>query len=105
MKYAHIAETFANWNDHFNTDGEMAQAEFDAMTVEQRVALLVLAFGPEIADAVTIGSWTGSMENARNLMDDEICEQIHSTVETDQEFVDAYLPLHEEKYRAEFAVN
>ncbi len=39
---------------------------------------------------------------ARALMDDEICESIHGTVDTEQEFMDAYVRAHAEKYGAEF---
>lgn len=42
---------------------------------------------------------------ARSLMDDELCEAIHGTVETEQEFVDAYLKAHLEKYGEEFVIN
>lgn len=42
---------------------------------------------------------------ARNLMDDELCEQIHGTVETEQEFVDAYAKAHADKYGDEFVIN
>lgn len=39
---------------------------------------------------------------ARELMDDDLCEAIHGTVETEQEFVDAYLAAHEAKYGTPF---
>lgn len=42
------------------------------------------------------------MDAARNLMDDDLCEQIHGTVDTDQEFFDAYCKLHEQKYGEPF---
>lgn len=42
---------------------------------------------------------------ARNLMDDEIAEQIHGTVETEQEFFAAYIKAHAEKYGEEFTIN
>ena len=41
---------------------------------------------------------------ARNLMDDDICEDIHGTVDSDQEFLDAYLKAHEEVYGVPFVV-
>ena len=44
------------------------------------------------------------VDAARNLMDDELCEQIHGTVETEQEFFDAYLAAHAEKFGEEFVV-
>lgn len=45
------------------------------------------------------------MAAARMLMDDEICEQIHGTVRTEQEFMVAYAEAHEEKFGEEFAFN
>ena len=42
---------------------------------------------------------------ARNLMDDEICEEIHGTVETEQDFVDAYAAAHLAKYGSNFVIN
>lgn len=34
----------------------------------------------------------------RNYMDDELCEAIHGTVDTEQEFYDEYCRRHAEKY-------
>ena len=45
------------------------------------------------------------MDAARNLMDDEICERIHGTVDTVQEFFDAYVKAHAEKCGEEFVIN
>ena len=45
---------------------------------------------------------TIDLDAARMLMDDELCEAIHGTVETEQEFMDAYAAAHAEKYGAEF---
>ena len=42
---------------------------------------------------------------ARNLMDDDICGEIRGTVDTEQEFVDAYCAAHEAKYGETFTVN
>ena len=42
---------------------------------------------------------------ARELMDDDLCEQIHGTVDTDQQFLDAYLAAHEAKYGQPFSFN
>lgn len=39
---------------------------------------------------------------AATLMDDEIREEIAGTVDTEQEFFDAYCKAHEEKYGEEF---
>jgi len=46
-----------------------------------------------------------AMDAARNLMDDEICDQIHGGVDTDQEFVDAYVAAHLENFREEWVIN
>ena len=45
------------------------------------------------------------MDAARNLMDDDICEAIHGTVDTDQEFFNAYIKAHSEKFGEEFVIN
>lgn len=42
---------------------------------------------------------------ARMIMDDDICEAIHGTVDTDQEFMDAYSEAHHDKYGVEFVLN
>lgn len=51
---------------------------------------------------VVIDGRTVDLDAARMLMDDELCEAIHGTVDTDQEFVDAYLQAHEAKYGETF---
>lgn len=48
---------------------------------------------------------TYAMDAARNLMDDELCAKIHGTVDTDQEFFDAYVTAHAEKFGATFVIN
>ena len=53
-------------------------------------------------DSVNYNGNTIDFEAARSLMDDGLCEDIHGTVETEQEFMDAYAKLHEEKYGIEF---
>lgn len=42
---------------------------------------------------------------ARALMDDNLVDEIHGTVETEQEFFDAYVKAHEDKFGEEFVVN
>ena len=54
---------------------------------------------------ITINGQQFGIDAARNLMDDELCESIHGTVETEQEFVDAYLEAHLAKYGEEFVIN
>lgn len=48
---------------------------------------------------------THDIKAARALMDDELCEQIHGTVDTEQEFFDAYVEAHAKKYGEEFVIN
>ena len=67
-----------------------------------------------MVNTVLAGNWERAMSKvildgreidldaARQLMDDELCEQIHGTVDSDQEFLDAYIPAHEEKFGAPF---
>ncbi len=53
-------------------------------------------------NAVTYNGKTIDLDAARMLMDDELCEAIHGTVETEHEFMDAYAAAHEEMYGTEF---
>ena len=63
----------------------------------------VLDSNPEkTMNAVTYNGKTIDIDAARMLMDDELCEAIHGTVETEQEFMDAYAAAHGEKYGTEF---
>ena len=45
--YREIASNFRMWRESFDTGAEMTQAEFEALSVEDGVAMLVDAFGPE----------------------------------------------------------
>jgi len=54
-------------------------------------------------NAVTYNDKVIDLHAARMLMDEEICEAIHGTVFTEQEFIDAYADAHKEKYGTEFA--
>lgn len=49
--YAEIAADWVLWNEFVNTDAAMTREEFDALTVEQKVALQVEAFGAEKTEA------------------------------------------------------
>lgn len=55
--------------------------------------------------AVTYNGKSIDLDAARNLMDDELCEKIHGTVDTEQEFMDAYAAAHLAKYGEEFVFN
>lgn len=54
-------------------------------------------------NAVTYNNKTIDLDAARMMMDEAICESIHGTVYTEQEFIDAYAEAHKAKYGAEFA--
>lgn len=43
--YAEIANDLALWNEYFNTDGAMTDDEFYALSVDEKVNLLIAAFG------------------------------------------------------------
>lgn len=54
---------------------------------------------------VTHNNETIDLTAARMLMDDDLCDAIHGTVDTEQEFMDAYAAAHYEKYGVEFVFN
>ncbi len=54
---------------------------------------------------VTVNGQEFDLDAVVNLMDDDLCERIHGTVATDQEFVDAYCDLHASTFGDEFRVN
>lgn len=54
---------------------------------------------------ITINGQQFDLDAARNLMDDELCEALHGTVDTEQAFVDAYLKAHLAKYGEHFAIS
>ena len=49
--YTHyqLATNFALWGEYFDGDATMTEAEFDALTVQQRMALLADAYGTDAA--------------------------------------------------------
>ncbi|MCR5860189.1 hypothetical protein [Mesorhizobium sp. J428] len=46
--YAEIAASWDIWIEYVDTDATMTAEEFDAMSIEDKVALQVVAFGAEI---------------------------------------------------------
>lgn len=100
--YEQCATNWILWQEYVDTNATMTREEFDAMTVAEKIAVQVEAFGPEAT--VTIGNWTGPISAARELMDDELCEAIHGTVDSEQEFADDYCTAHRAKYGADFVV-
>lgn len=45
--YEQISADFALWGEYFDTGAEMTESEFDALTVEQKVAMITEAFGAQ----------------------------------------------------------
>ena len=42
-----IATSYALWVEYIDTDGTTTEAEFDAMSTEQKLALIEAAFGAD----------------------------------------------------------
>lgn len=42
-----IAADYRLWVEYFDTDGNMTEDEFDAMSTEQKLALIEAAFGAD----------------------------------------------------------
>ena len=49
--YADIAASFGLWGEYVDPDMTFSEEEFEAMSSEQRIALMVECFGPEPTDA------------------------------------------------------
>jgi hypothetical protein len=49
--YADIAASFGLWGEYVDPDMTFSEEEFEAMSFEQRIALMVETFGPEPTDA------------------------------------------------------
>lgn len=45
--YNETASDFRLWQEFVDPDATMTESEFDAMTVDEKVALQIEAFGPE----------------------------------------------------------
>lgn len=45
--YAEIAADFRLWAEYVDPDATTTEAEFNAMSIDEKVALQVQAFGPE----------------------------------------------------------
>ena len=52
--YEQIASSFDLWQEYADTSGAFGRGEFDAMSVADRVSLLIEAFGPEPERALTV---------------------------------------------------
>ena len=49
--YQKIAEDFALWAEFVDTDATMTEAEFNELSIEEKVQLQVDAFGPQVEAA------------------------------------------------------
>ena len=100
--YAEIAADWALWSKFVDGDATMTREEFDAMSIDAKVALQIEAFGAERARVMVAGHAV-DYDAAVNLMDDEIREEMHTRMApcTDQEFIDAYVAAHAEKFSGE----
>jgi len=45
--YAEIAADYRLWQEYVDTDATTTEAEFQAMSIDAKIALQVEAFGPE----------------------------------------------------------
>ena len=45
--YRQIASDLVLWDEYVNSFGELTDDQFRAMTIEQRIAMIVRAYGPE----------------------------------------------------------
>lgn len=57
---------------------------------------------------ITHNGQSFDFDAAVNLMDADLCDQIHSSIEdgtTDQQFFDLYAAAHAEKFGEEFVIN
>lgn len=43
--YEQISADFALWGEYFDTSAEMSESEFDAITINAKIKMLVDAFG------------------------------------------------------------
>jgi hypothetical protein len=59
----------------------------------------------EIRNQVEFEGKSIDLMAARMLMDDDLCEKLHLTVDSEQEFFDAYLAAHLKKYGVDFVFN
>ena len=94
---------WAAWGAWGAWDAARAAAEASARSAQADQFRLM--FGGEIGTLVFLNGRAIDMTAARQLMDDELCEVIHGTVETEQEFLDAYLDAHYAKYGEPFVFN
>lgn len=94
-------------------DGETKEAAFASMVEDSGGARTDVDGRPTagtvddwyIAEVVSIGDWTGPMDAARALMDDDLCDAIHGTTDSEQDFADAYCTAHRAKYGTDFIVS
>ncbi|CAM4147363.1 hypothetical protein BOTU111921_14290 [Bordetella tumbae] len=51
--YRQIASDLVLWDEYVNNFGELTDDQFRAMTVEQRIAMIARAYGPERQSVTT----------------------------------------------------
>jgi len=47
--YAEIANNWQLWMDHVDPSATMSRDEFDALSINERIAMIVACFGEEVA--------------------------------------------------------
>lgn len=87
-----------------STSRQAVQAELNSIASADVQALYQIVV-EACVEKITYNGHEFEIDAARNLMDDELCEQIHGTVDTEQEFFDAYVVAHKAKYGEDFVVN
>jgi hypothetical protein len=48
--YAECANSWSLWQEYVDPNATMTETEFDAMTIEDRMSMMVECFGPEQPD-------------------------------------------------------
>lgn len=51
-----VASDFNLWQEYFDVDGTMSEAEFDAMSIEEREAMIEDAYGTDAQQAEQFGN-------------------------------------------------
>lgn len=100
--YTEIATDWALWTEYVDADGTMTREEFDALTIEQKVALQVEAFGAELKRFILISPRNGYIYgdvqattpiNAARVLDQQVDNgrYLYSEHATGTEMADSYL--------------
>ena len=87
--------------DFDNADTEFIEG---CMEIDENI----VAYRAEVLPApCRLGQWEGTLATAANYMDNEIREELHSSILPcdDQGFLDAYAKRHEDKFNKPFIIN